>query len=97
MPDDRQRLDRRPVGTGEDGAYAHNRAPKIDGLDDTDDEDGTVEDEEQSESDLTLRIQGTPDATNTAAELGEDVPDDAESLRRGDRGAVNIEPDDFEP
>lgn len=38
------------------------RKPTIDGLDDTDDEDGTLEEEAATEKDLTLHIADASDA-----------------------------------
>ncbi len=82
MPD--RRPDRRPTGSGVDGNYVENRKPTVDDIDDIDDEDGTLMDEEEAETDLTLSIED-PDEE---LEPGDD-------LDRIDKGAVNLEDEDL--
>jgi hypothetical protein len=52
---------RRPTGSGEDGGYIETRKPTIDDQDDVDDEDGTLTDELDEETDLTLRVDDPDD------------------------------------
>jgi hypothetical protein len=87
--------DRRPLGTGEDGAYVHNRKPTVDDIDDVDDEDGAQEDEVEMgiNADIEPRVENPRDRladVGDRAELGE-----GGDLGREDKGAVNIEPDDL--
>jgi hypothetical protein len=75
---------RRPAGSGVDGNYVETRKPTVDDQDDIYDEDGTVMEEDEEDSDLTLRIDD-PDA-----EL-----DAGADLDRNDKGAVNLEDEDL--
>ncbi|HEU4698699.1 MAG TPA: hypothetical protein VFS40_05930 [Gemmatimonadales bacterium] len=96
---ERQSLERTDADSGEDAAYVHHRAPKVDAYDDVDDEDGAMEEELTAENDLTLHVTPRPDelAADVAddASLGEPA-DEVDDLAREDRGAVNIEKDDVE-
>jgi hypothetical protein len=96
---ERQDLERRATGSGEDGTYIHNRAPKIDDLDDGDDEDGAAEEELTQENDLTLHVE--PEDGDFAAQVADDASlgeeaDEVDDLAREDKGAVNIEGEDVE-
>ena len=55
------------------------RKPTIDGLDDTDDEDGVLEDENEAESDLTLH-----EADEDAVGLGHTPPGHDEYIEDGE-------------
>lgn len=59
---------RRPTGSGEDGSYIDTRKPTIDDQDDIDDEDGTLTDELDEETDLTLRVDDPDDEALTDEE-----------------------------
>jgi hypothetical protein len=95
---ERQDLDRRATGSGEDGTYIHNRAPNVDDLDDIDDEDGAAEEELTQENDLTLHVE--PEGSDLAGQLADDASlgeeaDEVDDLAREDKGAVNIEGEDL--
>lgn len=96
MPD--QTPGRRPIGSGEDGQFVHTRKPTIDDRDDIYDEGGVLEDElEAPNNDIQPHVRTTDDLDDEpeAASLGAEATR-LDSLRREDRGAVNLDPEDLE-
>jgi hypothetical protein len=96
MPDENPGI--RPAGSGMDGQYVHERKPTIDDVDDVDDEDGILQGErDKAPNDIEPRAESVSDLGEDTEEasLGEE-PTRTDSLRREDKGAVNLDPSDME-